>query len=209
MPAGTTGKFMRKKSEERRQAMIDIAAEVFNEIGFEAASMAEISARVGGSKATLYNYFNSKEEIFVEVMMKQVGCQFEELFMALRNEDDLKTGLLRLATHYLSVVFRPEVIAVKRLASYYAGKSDLGPMLYERGPRRGWTRIAEFLKVKMDEGKLHGGDPWIAAMQFRGLMEAEWMEMRVLNVVTDITPQQQRESAERAVQAFIYLYQPR
>ncbi len=47
---------MRKKSEERRQAMIDIAGEVFNEIGFEGASMAEISARIGGSKATLYNY---------------------------------------------------------------------------------------------------------------------------------------------------------
>ncbi|AYR25469.1 TetR/AcrR family transcriptional regulator [Herbaspirillum rubrisubalbicans] len=207
--AGITGKFMRKKSEERRQAMIDIAAEVFNEIGFEGASMAEISARVGGSKATLYNYFSSKEEIFVEVMIKQVGCQFEELFMALRNEDDVRSGLLRLADHYLAVVFRPEVIAVKRLGSYYAGKSELGPMLYERGPKRGWTRIAEFLKVKMDEGKLHPGDAWIAAMQFRGLVEAEWMEMRMLNVVTEIAPAQLQASARRAVEAFVYLYQPR
>ncbi len=200
---------MRKKSEERRQQMIDIAAEVFNEIGFEGASMAEISARIGGSKATLYNYFSSKEEIFVEVMIKQVGCQFEELFMALRNEDEVRAGLLRLANHYLGVVFRPEIVAVKRLGMYYAGKSELGPLLYERGPKRGWTRLADFLKVKMDEGKLHAGDPWIAAMQFRALIEAEWMDVRMLNVVTEIPPDQLRTSAERAVEAFLYLYQPR
>ncbi len=200
---------MRKKSEERRQAMIDIAGEVFNEIGFEGASMAEISARIGGSKATLYNYFSSKEEIFVEVMMKQVGCQFEEAFMALRNEDDLRAGLLRLARHYLDVVFRPEVIAVKRLTSYYAGKSELGPMLYERGPKRGWTKIADFLKVKMEEGKLRDSDAWIAALQFRALVEAEWMEARMLNVVTEISPQALQDSAERAVDAFLYLYQLR
>lgn len=200
---------MRKKSEERRQQMIDVAAEVFNEIGFEGASMAEISARIGGSKATLYNYFSSKEEIFVEVMIKQVGSQFEEMFMSLRHEDELRSGLLRLAEHYLAVVFRPEIVAVKRLAMYYAGKSELGPLLYERGPKRGWTRIAEFIELKMKAGKLHPGDPWIAGMQLRALMEAEWMEIRMLNVVTEIPAGKLKASAHRAVDAFISLYQPR
>ncbi|WDZ97511.1 TetR/AcrR family transcriptional regulator [Herbaspirillum sp. WKF16] len=200
---------MRKKSEERRQAMIDIAGEVFNEIGFEGASMAEIAARIGGSKATLYNYFSSKEDIFVEVMMKQVGCQFESAFTALHDEDDVRQGLLRLARHYLDIVLKPEVVAVKRLAMYYAGKSELGPMLYERGPKRGWTRISEFLKLKMEEGKLHKGDGWIAALQFRALVEAEWMDVRMLNVVTELPAEQLQASAERAVEAFMYLYQPR
>lgn len=200
---------MRKKSEERRQAMIDIAGEVFNEIGFEGASMAEIAARIGGSKATLYNYFSSKEDIFVEVMMKQVGCQFESAFTALHDEDDVRQGLQRLARHYLDIVLKPEVVAVKRLAMYYAGKSELGPMLYERGPKRGWTRISEFLKLKMEEGKLHSGDAWIAALQFRALVEAEWMDVRMLNVVTALPADQLQASAERAVEAFMYLYQPR
>ncbi|MFJ3047749.1 TetR/AcrR family transcriptional regulator C-terminal domain-containing protein [Herbaspirillum chlorophenolicum] len=200
---------MRKKSEERRQAMIDVAAEVFNEIGFEGASMAEISARIGGSKATLYNYFTSKEEIFVEVMLKQVGCQFEQAFTALNDEDDVRLGLLRLARHYLDIVLKPDVVAVKRLGMYYAGKSDLGPMLYERGPKRGWQRIADFLKVKMEQGKLHKGDAWLAALQFRALVEAEWVEARMLNVVTSPQAAELQASTERAVDAFIYLYQPR
>ncbi|MFL9925700.1 TetR/AcrR family transcriptional regulator [Herbaspirillum lusitanum] len=200
---------MRKKSEERRQAMIDIAAEVFNEIGFEGASMAVISARIGGSKATLYNYFSSKEEIFVEVMLKQVGCQFENVFTALQDEDDLRAALLQLAIHYLSVVLKPDVVAVKRLAMYYAGKSELGPLLYERGPKRGWTRISEFLKFKMEQGELQSSDSWIAALQFRSLVEAEWVDVRMLNVVTTVSPAKIKISAARAVDSFIRMHEVR
>ena len=54
---------MRVKTEAKRQHIVDVAAQAFRELGFEGASMAEICARVGGSKATLYNYFASKEEL--------------------------------------------------------------------------------------------------------------------------------------------------
>lgn len=64
---------MRTKSDEKRQAILDVAAEVFREAGFERASMSEICTRVGGSKATLYNYFPSKEELFFEVMFLSHG----------------------------------------------------------------------------------------------------------------------------------------
>ena len=59
---------MRVKTEERRQAIIEVAREAFTAQGFENTSMAEIASRVGGSKATLYNYFSSKEELFAAVI---------------------------------------------------------------------------------------------------------------------------------------------
>ncbi|MCD4482957.1 TetR/AcrR family transcriptional regulator, partial [Chromobacterium vaccinii] len=59
---------MRTKSENKRQGLVAAATEVFVERGYEAASMSEISARAGGSKATLYNYFPSKEALFLDVM---------------------------------------------------------------------------------------------------------------------------------------------
>ena len=66
---------MRVKSEARRQAIIDVAKEAFCRQGFEATSMSEIASRVGGSKATLYNYFRSKEEIFIAVMESSATAQ--------------------------------------------------------------------------------------------------------------------------------------
>ena len=40
--------------------MLDIARAAFLREGYAAASMSEIAAKVGGSKATLYSYFPSK-----------------------------------------------------------------------------------------------------------------------------------------------------
>ena len=43
--------------DSRRQAIMDVAREVFMAEGFAEASMSAIAAQVGGSKGTLYNYF--------------------------------------------------------------------------------------------------------------------------------------------------------
>ncbi|WP_084753978.1 helix-turn-helix domain-containing protein [Paraburkholderia tuberum] len=43
---------------------VDAALEVCSELGFGQASMSEIAARASVSKATLCNYFESKEEMF-------------------------------------------------------------------------------------------------------------------------------------------------
>src|ERR1700746_2932734 len=54
----------RPSKDERREAIIEVARQVFFEEGYAAASMSTIAARLGGSKGTLYNYFKSKEELF-------------------------------------------------------------------------------------------------------------------------------------------------
>ncbi|OYW88264.1 MAG: TetR family transcriptional regulator, partial [Sphingobium sp. 32-64-5] len=54
---------MRVRTDDRRQAILDVATEMFREVGYARASMAAISARIGGSKGTLYGYFKSKEEL--------------------------------------------------------------------------------------------------------------------------------------------------
>lgn len=201
---------MRKKSEERHQAIIDVAAELFNEIGFDRASMAEISARLGGSKATLYNYFSSKEEIFLAVMKQQAGMQFESLFAILGDDGkpiaDVRATLRLFANKYLHLVLSKEIIAVRRLLYYNAERSDLGCMYYENGPRRGWLAIADFMKRAMKQGEFREADSWLTAIQFRVLVEAEWAEGRILGVITSMPPAKIKESVERALDAFYRIY---
>ena len=59
---------MRLRTEVKRQEIVRIAAQLFEELGYERTSMSEISARVGGSKATLYGYFASKEDLLRAVL---------------------------------------------------------------------------------------------------------------------------------------------
>jgi AcrR family transcriptional regulator len=50
---------------ERERQMIAVAEESFAERGYQACSMDEIAERVGVSKPMLYEYFGSKEGLFV------------------------------------------------------------------------------------------------------------------------------------------------
>lgn len=197
---------MRKKSEERRQAIIDVAASVFNEVGFERASMSEISARMGGSKATLYNYFSSKEEIFVETLHQQLGLHVEAVFETLVETDNLHAILQRFGAQYLRFCLMPEVVAIKRNVFYHAERWQIGEVLYERGPKVGWTRLSEFIRSAMDNKQLSEADPWIAGMQLRALLEAEWVEIRMLGAITGVTPAKIKDSVDRAIDAFMRIY---
>ena len=50
----------------KRDRIIDAAIEVFCVSGYEAASMADVAAKAGVGKGTLYLYFDSKESLFEE-----------------------------------------------------------------------------------------------------------------------------------------------
>ena len=60
-----------RKIEERnlrKHRIIEGALKVFNEVGIEKTTMDEIAVESGFGKATLYYYFTSKDEVFVEIM---------------------------------------------------------------------------------------------------------------------------------------------
>jgi AcrR family transcriptional regulator len=58
----------RRQPEERPGQLLDAALHVFAEHGIAAAKLEEIAARAGVSKGTIYLYFESKEELFREVV---------------------------------------------------------------------------------------------------------------------------------------------
>jgi AcrR family transcriptional regulator len=53
----------RRRGRERVAGLLDAAAQVFAEKGYEAATMAEIAARAGAAIGSLYQFFPSKELI--------------------------------------------------------------------------------------------------------------------------------------------------
>ena len=67
-PIGIVKGFMRTKTNARRDAILAVAKQVFEEYGFENSSMALIAERLGSSKATLYRYFVTKEALFMELV---------------------------------------------------------------------------------------------------------------------------------------------
>lgn len=59
-----------QEKEIRRKDIIDAAERVFFFKGFENASMDEVAKEAEFSKRTVYIYFNSKEQIYFEIMIR-------------------------------------------------------------------------------------------------------------------------------------------
>lgn len=54
--------------QERRKAIVDAAAQTFQERGYDATTLSHIAEKLNTDRATLYYYFGSKQELFREVV---------------------------------------------------------------------------------------------------------------------------------------------
>jgi AcrR family transcriptional regulator len=200
------GSRMRAKSPSKRREILDVASEVFMEMGFDQASMSEIASRVGGSKATLYNYFSSKEELFAEFIRAGAAEHFSQAFEQLSLDDDLHVVLERFGKQYVRIITQPSIAKGRRLVQASAGNNKIGHLYYENGPRTGWTLVARLLEQAMSQGMLEHGDPWIAALHLKGLLEAEFFEQIMLALEIEIDPERIGPSVQRAVAVFLRGY---
>lgn len=199
---------MRVKSEEKRLAILNAAKGVFLERGYVAASMAEVSARVGGSKQTLYSYFASKEDLFVAVMLEKGAAQVEPMFDAFHGSENLAEAVRRFALAFARFIAGDEIIAFRRIVYAEGAKSDLGRLFYENGPKRGWTRMAADFERAMDEGRMRRADPWTAVNQLHALCEAGPIQRLLEGSASGIDEDALTAAAEAAADTFIRAYGP-
>ncbi|POA97491.1 TetR/AcrR family transcriptional regulator [Chromobacterium sinusclupearum] len=197
---------MRTKSESKRQAIVAAATEVFLERGYEAASMSEISTRAGGSKATLYNYFSSKEALFLEVMAC-LASEMSQVYVRLVPGGDLPAVLQDFGEAYLDNLFSPELRALRAIVMGSGSRSEVGLLFYENGPKVGWGKLAEFMAAEMRAGRLREASPWTAAMHFHGLLHAECQVAMITGLVDELAPKEARPAwVASAVEVFLIAY---
>jgi AcrR family transcriptional regulator len=195
---------MRVKTEDRRQAIMRAALTVFGELGYERASMSEIAARLGYSKATIYGYFPSKEELFVTALLEVHSDQAEAFLEKLDpSRKDISGVLEDFGRAYLEFHSSPSLLDNKRNALAQGAASSLGPLLYERGPQHSCDRLKAYLERLMHCGALRPCDPEIAALHFQGLLEAGIVEPCLFGAAPRLTIEQ---AAPLAVEAFMRAY---
>ena len=200
---------MRAKTETRRQAILDAAAQVFQETGFERTTMSAICERLGYSKATLYNYFASKEELFSAVVFEATEAEFEATLAALDPTlQDMTEALEKFGRGLLTLLYAPQVLAVRRLIVAEAGRSDLGRQCYALGPERSEAVAAAYLQQAMDAGKLRPADARIATLHLRALLEAEWLDRFLFQTLEPVSEAEINATVQRAVAAFMAAYGP-
>ena len=69
------------RKSPKRQHLIEVAARLFNRLGYHAAGIDQVIAEAGIAKTTLYRHFQSKEDLIVAVL-KQIDGEFREAMRA-------------------------------------------------------------------------------------------------------------------------------
>ena len=197
---------VRTRSDEKRREIIRVAAETFQELGFERTSMLTIAERMRGSKQTLYNYFQSKEDLLRAVLAFDVGDVADQALQELRAEKSLRKGLARLGEIYLQRQLAPLAISNMRNVAAQPAESGIGEDFYRNILCIAWKRVADAFKKLMADDKLRRADPWLAAMHFKGLVLQDLLERQLLNAAKQANPKEIEAAAKHAADAFLRIY---
>ncbi|TRC86772.1 TetR/AcrR family transcriptional regulator [Mesorhizobium sp. WSM4303] len=154
----------------KRSQIIEGARRVFIDKGFEAASMNDITREAGVSKGTIYVYFANKEELFEALIEEERGTIFKNMYDMLDRADDLRQTLVKFGKVLSMKITSAKVIQAQRTVIGASDRiPDMGARFYERGPKRGHDRVAQFLNAAVDRGLLKIEDVDLAAYQFTEL----------------------------------------
>jgi AcrR family transcriptional regulator len=197
---------VRVKTEEKRQAIIATAREMFRRKGFEATSMAEISANLGGSKGTLYNYFTSKEELFAAVFVEMAKTHGEPPVTELEQARDIKTGLRTFAHKLVNVFCSPELVDFRRMHITEGGRSGLGKLGYENGHKLFRQRIANVFAAQVRAGNFRDADPWQAAVHLLALCRGGLADDLIEGAIDHASDEAIAATADAAVDVFLRAY---
>ncbi len=155
-----------------RGHVIEASRELFFQYGFSKVTTDELAAAAGISKKTLYQYFESKESLFWEVMnqtMQELKDQVEEI-MADETLDfiDKLRRIIELRAEQLTRIRQPLVLDVQR--SF--------PALWKRVEEVRRTELEAYLDRLIDQGVREG--------VFRSDIDKRMLEMVYMSAVTGI-----------------------
>lgn len=198
-------------ADRKRRAILGAASVVFLREGYAGASMDEITALAGASKATVYRYFTDKQTLFSELVATTVTAVSDPVQAEVQRLGDggsLEAGLRDLARRLLTAITAPELLGLRRLIIGEAGRFPaLGQAFYEQGPARTIRNLAGLLTRLAAEGLLKIDDPLAAAGQLNWLIAAEPLNRAMLlGDNQPFTPAELTAHADAAVTTFLAAY---
>jgi AcrR family transcriptional regulator len=205
MPRPKASDLPKAEQDQMRQTqLLDIASEVFIEMGYEAASTAEIAARAHSSKRALYSRFASKDELFLAVIDYRTGKIADRVAMLIQQEKSIRQLLVEVACELLRSLLREDHVALMRLVYTQALRlPKAAEFMTERGPDRGVLKLAMHFKKQR---ALVISDAQLAAQQFAGLLVGDLVHRAMLGQKVPRSETQLTARAESAVDAFLKIY---
>lgn len=181
----SVGRFAAGEDPVKREQILDGARAVFMRMGFDAASMNDVTREAGVSKGTIYVYFDSKEELFGALIEREKGRFTEFLRDILAESNDVRDGLRRFGIAFAQHIIKSDMIPAMRIL---LGVVDRMPGLCKRffasAPANARTVLRTFIEQQVEAGALKVEDTDLAAWQYIELATGQFFRQRLFGEMT-------------------------
>lgn len=170
-----------------------------------------VAKRAGVSKASLYQSFPSKDDLYRAVITDWVDRGADAMrphVATLLTGTDLRGALLGLVRTMQAGILSREVLAMRSLVSAEAARHpDIATMYATKSWGRNTAMLGETLAELHQRGALHTPDPLLAAEQLTWLAVGSPLNQHELTAGASTTPANQLDRiATAAVETFLLAY---
>ena len=153
--------------------MLEAAKAVFIEQGYANATLDEVIRRSGGSRATLYKQFGSKEGLFVAIIA-DICAGIVAPLADLELNQKPEVMLLAFGRAFMAGLMEPSGLQLYRvLIGEGARFPELAEAVYRSGPAVAADRLADYLRQWTAEKRIKAADPDAAARQFLEMIKGD------------------------------------
>jgi len=191
----------------KRAQILDGAKRCFLEVGFEAASMNEITAEAGVSKGTLYVYFADKAALFTALIEREKSAVMSTARQMLEADGTTAEALHRFGVYVTTRLTSDEVIRAQRMVLGVADRMpDIASRFFSGDSFSAHLVLKDYLDTRLGTD-FDIDDTDLAARQFLELSMASIYKRRLFgNLLTPAPPAAIERVVARAVDMFMSYY---
>lgn len=164
----------REDREEKRNAVLRAAVQMFNQRGFHATSLDDVAASLGISKPTVYHYLGNKDQVLLECVTIGLRQLIEAADMARTKPGTGLDQLMRFLTRYAEITMDDfgrcvvrtgeEALSPDSIVKFRALKRDID------------TAMRNLIDEAIADGSLAPLDPKLLAFTLAGALNwpARW-----------------------------------
>lgn len=194
------------RGRERRARILKAATELFLKTGYGETSIDAIVEKSGGSKATLYAYFPTKDDLFRAVVEGVVSNRKEPELDA---SAEVRAALVAFGVQRMQVVFSQHHRALLRLIIAERERfPDIARLYYDIGPMRSHDLLVDYLTELKERGLLNAENPAESADFFIGMLLHQWYINQAFTRTAPPSLEEMRYRADRVVDSFLGLFHP-
>jgi TetR/AcrR family transcriptional regulator, mexJK operon transcriptional repressor len=197
----------RPKDEAKRAAILEAAARLFIENGFERTSMDAIARAAGVSKATLYSHFAGKDAIMIAGLHAKCERMIGAPVPAGSTPHEIRAALTTLATDFWNEITDETGAGIHRLVMMEGERHPaLAKMFYEHAIMFTCDRLEHWFLAQHEAGNLCVPNAKRIAHLF--LSAVKGLNLMRLQIHIPVTPEDVRVEIASAVDMIMVLCAP-